>query len=114
MKRAKQNKLVQVLDNETRFHFTHIQDVIVSILEVIDLLGKSDNRQKYFELWSEDSYTAEELADLVVSTFKSDSIIDYAFRESDKVMQHINFSYKKCKFSPKFSLREELLRLSES
>ena len=105
VKRAKQNKLVQVLDNETRFHFTHIQDVIVSILEVIDLLGKSDNRQKYFELWSEDSYTAEELADLVVSTFKSDSIIDYAFRESDKVMQHINFIYKKWKFSPKFSLR---------
>lgn len=113
VKRAKQNKRVRVLDNETRFHFTHIQDVIVSILEVVDLLGKSDNIQKYFEVWSEDSYTAEELADLVVSTFKSDSIIDYAFRESDEVMRHINFGYQKWQFSPKFSLREELCRLSE-
>jgi len=112
VKRAKQNKLVRVLDSETRFHFTHIQDVIVSILEIAELLKKSGNMKKFFEIWSEESYTAEELATLVVSSFKSNSIIDYAPRESDATMQQINFSYQEWKFSPKVSLREELCRLS--
>jgi len=55
VKRAKQNKLVRVLDSETRFHFTHIQDVIVSILEIAELLKKSGNMKKFFEIWSEES-----------------------------------------------------------
>lgn len=114
VKRAKQNQLVRVLDNETRFHFTHIQDVFVSILEIVELLKVPGNMQKCFELWSEESYTAEELAALVVSSFNSNSRIDYAIRESDGTLQHIDFNYRAWQFSPKFSLREELSRLSES
>jgi nucleoside-diphosphate-sugar epimerase len=113
VKRAKQNKLVRVLDNETRFHFTHIQDVIVSILEIAELLKKPGNMQKCFEIWSEEYYTAEELAALVVSAFKSDSKIDYAVRETDGDVKIIDFSYGEWQFTPRFRLREELYRLSE-
>ncbi|TAK61768.1 NAD(P)-dependent oxidoreductase [Methylobacter sp.] len=114
VKRARQNELVQVLDSETRFHFTHIQDVIVSIQEIVELLEKSGNMQKCFDIWSNESYTAEELATLVVSSFKSNSRIGYAFHESDAAIPHMNFNYQKWQFSPKFNLRDELSRLSES
>jgi len=114
VKRARQNKLVRVLDNETRFHFTHIQDVIVSILEIAELLKIPGNMQKCFEIWSEESYSAEELATMVVSSFKSNSRIDSSLRQSEATMQHINFNYQEWQFTPKFNLREELCRLSES
>jgi len=112
--RAKQNKLVRVLDNETRFHFTHIQDVIISILEIAELLKVPGNMQKCFEIWSEESYSAEDLATMVVSSFKSNSRIDYSLRQSEATRQHINFSYQEWRFTPKFNLRDELCRLSES
>jgi len=112
--RAKQNKLVRVLDNETRFHFTHIQDVIISIMEIAELLKVPGNMQKCFEIWSDESYSAEDLATMVVSSFKSNSRIDYSLRQPEATRQHINFSYQEWRFTPKFNLRDELCRLSES
>lgn len=112
--RAKQNKLVRVLDNETRFHFTHIQDVIISIMEIAELLKVPGNMQKCFEIWSDESYSAEDLATMVVSSFKSNSRIDYSLRQPEVTRQHINFSYQEWRFTPKFNLRDELCRLSES
>lgn len=114
VKRAKQNELVRVMDSETRFHFTHIQDVIVAIQEIVELLQDANNMQKCFEIWSNESYTTEELAALVVSSFKSNSRIDYAVDESEARKRRINFNYRKWQFSPKFNLRDELCRLSES
>lgn len=114
VKRAKQNELVRVLDSETRFHFTHIQDVIVAIQEIVELLQDTGNMQKCFEIWSNESYTVEELAALVVASFNSNSRIDYACRESEATMQLINFNYRKWQFTPRFNLRDELNRLSES
>lgn len=115
VKRARQNKLVRVFDNETRFHFTHIRDVIDSILEIAEILQKPGNSQKCFEIWSEESYTAEELASLVVSTFKSDSKIDFAVPAvGSEMAKTIAFSYSEWQFTPRFRLSEELYRLSDS
>ncbi|MBD9362048.1 NAD-dependent epimerase/dehydratase family protein [Methylomonas fluvii] len=114
MKRAKQNKLVRVLDNETRFHFTHVQDVIISILEISELLQMPGYMQRCFELWSEESYTAEELAALVVSSFNSNSRIDYAVPSAVETTEQISFNCREWQFTPKFSLREEIGRLSEN
>ncbi|AMK77755.1 MULTISPECIES: NAD-dependent epimerase/dehydratase family protein [Methylomonas] len=114
VKRAKQNKLVRVFDNETRFHFTHIRDVIDSILEIAEILQKPGNAQKCFEIWSEESYTAEELAALVVSAFKSDSKIDFAVPAVGESAKTIGFSYSEWQFTPRIRLREELCRLSDS
>lgn len=112
--RAKQNKLVRVLDKETRFHFTHIQDVVVSILEVVELMKKPNNTQRCFEIWSEDSYTAEELAALVVSAFNSASEIDYAVQVTGENMKPEKKSYAAWRFNPRFKLVEELFRMSEA
>jgi len=49
-----------------------------------------------------------------VSSFKSNSRIDSSLRQSEATMQHINFNYQEWQFTPKFNLREELCRLSES
>ena len=114
VKRAKQNQAVRVLDNQTRFHFTHIQDVIDSILDIITLLQRPGNLQRCFELWSDESYTAEELAALVVSSFNSNSRIDYAVHGVAQNLGQIRVDYREWQFSPKFSLKEELSRLSES
>jgi nucleoside-diphosphate-sugar epimerase len=114
VKRAKQNKSVKVLNNETRFHFTHILDVIDSILEIVVLLQKTGSMQRCFELWSDESYTAEELAALVVSSFNSNSRIDYAVRSVAQNFGQIRIDCRVWRFSPKFSLKEELSRLSES
>ncbi|MCK9395113.1 MAG: NAD(P)-dependent oxidoreductase [Methylobacter sp.] len=114
VERAKQNKLVRVFDNETRFHFTHIQDVIISIMEIAELLKAPGNMQKCFKIWSDESYSAEDLATMVVSSFNSKSRIDYSLRQSEATRQHINFSYQEWRFTPKFNLRDELCRLSEN
>ncbi|MDT4288741.1 NAD(P)-dependent oxidoreductase [Methylomonas sp. MO1] len=114
VKRAKQNQAVRVLNNQTRFHFTHIQDVIDSILDIVMLLQTSGHRQRCFELWSDESYTAEELAALVVSSFKSNSRIDYAVHGVVQDIGRIRLESRTWQFSPKFSLKEELNRLSES
>jgi nucleoside-diphosphate-sugar epimerase len=114
IKRARQNQAVRVLDNETRFHFTHIQDVIDSILGIVALLRQSGNIQRCFELWSDESYTAEELATLVVSSFNSNSRIDYEFRAASLDISRMSGSTLQWRFSPKFSLKEELGRLFET
>lgn len=113
VKRARQNQAVRVLDTQTRFHFTHVQDVIDSILDIVLLLQQPGHLQRCFELWSDESYTAEELAALVVSSFNSDSRIDYAVHGVAQDIGQIRLESRKWQFSPKFSLREELGRLSD-
>lgn len=113
VKRAKQNEMVRVLDNETRFHFTHIRDVIDSILEIVGLLRQPGHEQKCFQIWSDESYTAEELAALVVSTFNSTSKIDFAVPATCQNHKTSDFSYREWQFTPRFRLIEELIRLSD-
>lgn len=113
VKRAKQNQLVRVLDNESRFHFTHIRDVIDSILEIAELLRQHTYPQKCFEIWSDESYTAEELAALVVSTFNSASKIDFAVPSGGGDPKTSAFTRHEWRFIPRFRLREELGRLAD-
>lgn len=113
VQRAKQNQLVRVLDNESRFHFTHIRDVIDSILEITELLRQHAYPQKCFEIWSDESYTAEELAALVVSTFNSASKIDFAVPSGGADPKISAFARREWRFIPRFRLTEELGRLAD-
>ncbi len=114
IKRARQNQAVRVLDSQTRFHFTHIQDVIDSILEIAGLLQKTGQMQGCFELWDDESYTAEELAALVVESFNSCSRIDYDIGSETAHVVRYRENRRAWRFSPKFNLKDELARLSEA
>ncbi|MBF0423956.1 MAG: NAD(P)-dependent oxidoreductase [Magnetococcales bacterium] len=73
---AQAGKPLQVRDGNSRFHYTHIDDVVRAFVEGVSTLSTSTHRLEVRRLWTDHSVTIQELAQLVCRTTRSVSPID--------------------------------------